>query len=29
MHHWLWLVVAYLLGSFFPVSKILGAVKGV
>jgi hypothetical protein len=25
--HWFWLIVAYLIGSFFPVSKILSAVK--
>lgn len=25
--HWIWLIAAYLLGSFFPISKILGMVK--
>jgi len=26
--HWMWLIAAYLLGSFFPVSRILGGLKG-
>lgn len=25
--HWGWLILAYLIGSFFPISKFLGSVK--
>jgi hypothetical protein len=28
MKGWIWLLAAYILGSFFPFQKLLGAVKG-
>lgn len=26
--HWGWLILAYLVGSFFPLTKLTGTVKG-
>jgi hypothetical protein len=28
MSGWIWLLAAYIIGSIFPYTKILGAVKG-
>lgn len=27
MSPWIWLLIAYVIGSYFPVTKILGVVK--
>jgi hypothetical protein len=28
MHLWVWLLVAYIVGSMFPYTRVLSAVKG-